>query len=160
MTKRLAALSCCVSLVQGSVVAAQDIAEKRPALIAPTAVDASPQDGPLRRASLSKDSHIVFRTETRGVVRPIQEDCSDRRSWMERHPVWTGALVGFGACFLLTYAATHDDDDDFITVVSPGAGATFWGGVSAGVGALAGWGIGRNRDDDGGRAGADSTTGR
>lgn len=32
--------------------------------------------------------------------------------------------------------------------MSPGAGALFWGGVTAGVGALAGWGIGRNRDKD------------
>ncbi|MCA1649145.1 MAG: hypothetical protein LC753_02345 [Acidobacteria bacterium] len=69
------------------------------------------------------------------------------------------ALVGFGAVFLISYAVTHDDDDEFITVISPAAGATVWGTIGAGVGALAGWGIGRNRDDgyrDGG--GSDLTT--
>ena len=152
MTKRIAALSCCLSLVQGSVVSAQDIIEKRSAV-----VHAAPQDGPLRRASLSKDSYAMLRAAARPTVRPIQEGCRDSRSWMERHPVLTGALLGFGVGVLLTYAVSHDDDDELLTVISPGAAATFWGGVSAGVGALAGWGVGRNRDDGGACGGSDST---
>jgi hypothetical protein len=67
---------------------------------------------------------------------------------MERHPVWAGALVGFGAGVALTYAVAGDDDEEFLKVISTGGAALVWGGVSAGVGALAGWGIGRNRDDD------------
>lgn len=35
---------------------------------------------------------------------------------MERHPVWTGALVGFGAGVLLTYAVTHDNGKVLIGV--------------------------------------------
>ena len=66
---------------------------------------------------------------------------------MERHPVWAGALVGFGAGVALTYAG--DDDEEFLKVISTGGAALVWGGVSAGVGALAGWGIGRNRDGEG-----------
>ena len=66
---------------------------------------------------------------------------------MERHPVLAGALVGFGTGVVITYAITHDDDAELLRVISPVAGTLFWGGVSAGVGALAGWGIGRNRED-------------
>jgi hypothetical protein len=81
--------------------------------------------------------------------RPMQDVGGDDRPWVERHPVWTGAIAGFGAGFLLTYAVTNDDDDELIKVISPGAAALFWGGVSAGVGALTGWAIGRNRNNVG-----------
>ena len=67
---------------------------------------------------------------------------------MERHSVWTGALVGFGTGVLITYAAARNQDDELLQVISPGAAATFWGGVSAGIGALVGWGIGCNRDEN------------
>jgi len=147
MTKRIAALLCCLSLGQGSIVAAQDIMTHRPAPLTLAVVNAAPQAGPIRRASLSKVTHTRLSGEARWAVRPLQDAGGDKGPWIERHPVWAGALIGFGAGFLLTYAVTHDDDDEFITVMSPGAGALFWGSVSAGVGALAGWGIGRNRDD-------------
>jgi hypothetical protein len=69
---------------------------------------------------------------------------------MERHPVWTGAAVGFSAGFLLTYAAAANDNhpNQIFRPVSPGGPALVWGGVGAGIGALAGWGIGRNRDSN------------
>jgi hypothetical protein len=151
MKKRIAALSCCLALVHGSVGAAEDILETRSALVTATVVDAAPQAGPLLRASLSNYTHTMRRVETRQADRPGQNVGRDGGSWAERHPVWTGALVGFSAGFLLTYAATHDNGKELITVMSPSAGATFWGGVSAGIGAAVGWGIGRNRDtsDDG-----------
>jgi len=158
MKRRIAALSCCLALVHGSVGAAEDIRETRSALVTAAVVDAAPQVGPLQRASLSKDTHTMRRAETRQADRPSQNVGRDRGSWIERHPVWTGAMVGFGAGFLLTYAATHDNGRELITVMSPGAGATFWGGVSAGIGAVAGWGIGRNRDTP--SDGSDPTTDR
>jgi hypothetical protein len=147
MTKRIAALSCCLSMVQGSVVAAQDILEKRPAQTAMAVVDLVPQAAPFRSGSLIKDAHSIMRTETRLAVRPSQDCGPDRRPWMERHPVWAGALVGFGAGALLTYAASQDHGDELFKNISAGGAALVWGGVSSGVGALAGWGIGRNRDD-------------
>ena len=165
MTKRIAALSCCLSLVQGSVVASEDTLEKRPALITTAVVDTAPQPGPIRRALLSNDWHTMLRAGTSRAVRPIQDGGRDRGSWMERHPVWAGAMVGFGAGALLTYAVTHDNGHELFKVMSMGSGILIWGSVSAGVGALAGWGVGRNRDDDGGDGGGDGggsdpTTGR
>jgi len=149
MTKRIAALACCLSLVQGSVVAAEDMTEKRLALLTAPVVDAAPQVGPLRPRSLTDDAHAMLRAETARAVRPLPDCGHDRGTWMERHPVWAGALVGFGTGVALTYAMAHDNGDELFKSISTGSAALFWGGVSGGVGALAGWGIGRNRDDDG-----------
>ena len=162
MIKRIAALSCGLSLLQCSVFAADEAMKARPAAITAAVLTAAPQARPLRRASLSKETQTILRAETRWAARPIQNDGSDRGSWMERHPVWTGAMVGFGAGFLITYASTYNDRPEFIQIMSPVDGATIWGGLSAGVGALVGWGIGRNRDDHGyhDRGGSGSTTGR
>ena len=147
MTKRIVALSCCLSMVQGSVVAAEDILEKRPAQTVRAVMDVAPQAAPLRSGSLVKDAHAMLRAETRRAVRPSQDCARDTRPWIERHPVWAGALIGFGTGVLLTYAASLDNDDELLKNISPGGAALVWGGVSSGVGALAGWGIGRNRDD-------------
>ena len=162
MIKRIAALSCGLSLLQCSVFAADDAMKARPAAITAAVLTAAPQAGPLRKASLSKETQTILRAETRWAARPIQNDGSDRGSWMERHPVWTGAMVGFGAGFLITYAALHNDRPGIIQLMRPVDGAGIGGCFSAGVGALVGWGIGRNRDDHGyhDRGGSGSTTGR
>jgi hypothetical protein len=146
VTRRVAALSCCLSLFPASVVSAEDIMKTRPAPVTAAVINAAAQAGPLRTASLSKDMRSMPRAETRCAVRPAQDD-GDSGSCMERHPVLAGALVGFSTVFLITYAVAHDDDEEFITVISPAAAAVVWGSVGAGVGALAGWGIDRNRDD-------------
>ena len=148
MTKRIAVLSCCLSLVHGSVIAAEDLIGKRPAPLTKAVVDTAQQMGPWRPTSLVNAAHAVLREETARAVPPRQDCDGDQGAWMERHPVWAGAMVGFGAGVLMTYAVTHDNNEgEFLKVMSPGMGALIWGSVSAGVGALAGWGIGRNRDD-------------
>lgn len=147
MTKRIAALACCLSLAQGSFAGAEDIVKNAAPPVATVVVTGALQDGPLRQASLRKDTRTMLRAQTRWTTGTIQDGCRPRGSWMERHPVWAGALVGFGTGLLITYAVHHDDKDELLRVISPAMGYTFWGGVSAGVGALAGWGIGRNRDD-------------
>jgi hypothetical protein len=147
MTTRIAALSCCLSLVQGSVVAAGDSSERRPARLTNAVVDTAQQMGPRRPMSLVQSAHALLREEATKTIPPLPA-CEGRGTWMERHPVWAGTMVGFGAGVLMTYAITHDSDEgELLKVMSPGAGALIWGSVSAGVGALAGWGIGRNRDD-------------
>lgn len=149
MTTRIAALACCLSLVQGSVVVAEDLTERRPAPLTKAVLDPALRVGPRSPKSLLKVAHAVLREEAASAIPPLP-DCEARGTWMERHPVWAGAMVGFGAGVLMTYAITHDSNEgELLKVMSPGAGAMIWGSVSAGVGALAGWGIGRNRDDDG-----------
>lgn len=147
MTRRIAALSCCLSLAPGSPAAAEDILRIAVTPAAVLVTNDIRHDGPLRRASNRNDNWPIADSETSRSARETQDSCGSRGSWMERHPVWSGALVGFGTGVALTYAVAHNEKDELIQVITPGAAAPFWGGVSAGVGALAGWGIGRNRDD-------------
>ena len=98
------------------------------------------QDGPLLKASLNPKLPPPSRAEARQAAQAAKHD---DRSWVERHPVWTGAIVGFGATTALIYLTTEPGG-----IVGREVGVLVWGGVAAGVGALAGWGIGRNRDDE------------
>jgi hypothetical protein len=147
MTKRIAALTCCLSLVPVSVVAGEGRLEIRPALVTTAVVNRAPEPGPIQRALLSAHTRAILRAEKTNAVRQVPDSGRRSGNWMERHPVWTGALVGFGTGVGLTYVAALGDREELLTVMSPGSAAVFWGGVSAGVGALAGWGIGRHRDE-------------
>lgn len=98
------------------------------------------QDGPLFNASLKPNIPPLSLAEAR---QNAQARKQDDRSWVERHPVWTGAIVGFGATAALIYLTTEPGG-----IPGREAAVIVWGGVAAGVGALAGWGIGRNRDDE------------
>ena len=142
MTRRIAAVTCCLLLFQSTAFAA-DGSVPNGAL--PAIADALSKPRPIRDASLSTATAV--RAEVKGSPRLGQDGYPDDRSWVERHPVWTGAMAGFGAGFGMTYLTTHDDRDEFIQIMSPGAAGLFWGGVCAGVGALTGWAIGRNHDE-------------
>lgn len=98
-------------------------------------------DGPLRAAAARETARLalsgssVERTRA-GVERQAGER---RRSWIGRHPVLFGALVGFTSGFLTGYLAGDDGIfDDFTAqfngMVLGGVGA----GVGAGLGAIAG----------------------
>jgi hypothetical protein len=144
MIGRMAALTCCVALiVPHTALAANDPpSTQRP--VTASATSTTSQAGPIRSASLNAGTRLAVEASPN---RHAAQSDRDDRSWVERHPVWTGAMVGFGAGFALTYVATHDDRDEFIQVMSPGAAGIVWGGVCAGVGALAGWAIGRSHDE-------------
>lgn len=144
MVKRVAALTCCLSLLCGSIVSAQD----GPNQIVTVATGASPvsQPGPIRKAILSDQVSAMLAGGARQATASAVED---RRNWAERHPVWTGTLLGFAVGFGMTYAvAGKQDPNAFIHPVGPGGPALVFGGVGAGLGALAGWGFARNRDEE------------
>jgi len=142
--KRIAVICCISLLIQASVAGAEP--------------------GPLLKAALAKDPQKHFRAEAGPALKSFTSDDNNQNSgnWMERHPVWTGALIGFSAGFLLTYAvaASEDRRQQLFTPVDPGGPALVWGGVAAGVGALAGWGIGRSRDKNPDRGGTALTADR
>jgi hypothetical protein len=98
------------------------------------------KDGPLLKASLNPNLPAPSRTEARQAAQAAKHD---DRSWVERHPVWTGAIVGFGATAAICYLTTDPGG-----IPSRETGLLVWGGVAAGVGALAGWGIDRSQDDE------------
>ncbi len=141
MAKRIAALACSLSIMHGSVCAAQSRAEGD-GLSAPRAVPvADKYDGPLRRAASTRAPFSMPRATSTAGTR--WDDAGDTRPWVERHPVFTGAIAGFGIGVGLVYLTAQDDREEFLTPISAGSAALVWGGVTAGLGALAGWGIGR-----------------
>ena len=142
MAKRIAALLCGLSIVHGSVCSAQSRVDGDGSKVLAVPV-ADKYDGPLRRAASTRAPFSMPRA-ARAVG--TRWDDAGKRPWMERHPVVTGALLGFGIGVGLVYLSAQDDREEFLTPISAGNAALFWGGVSAGVGALMGWGIGRARE--------------
>jgi hypothetical protein len=140
---RIIALSSCLMLTVGSVTVAQELTAHDSG--APY-VGAHGQPGKLLRSALSQSLETPLRAET--VRPPLQDTRRYEGNWLERHPALAGALIGFGVGFGLTYAASDGDDDRTMNVIDPFGPALVWGGASAGAGALIGWGIGRNRNDD------------
>jgi hypothetical protein len=145
---RRIAILCCVSLIQACLASAEEPTRSISRVTASSARAMSPS-GPLRKASLRRDPETVFLSETRRSSRATARDDQQTGNWMERHPVWTGALIGFGIGVSLTYAAGASEKKDPNAIfkgMDPSGPALVFGGVAAGIGALAGWGIGRDRD--------------
>lgn len=124
-----------------ALLAAAVVAQSTPlfAMEAEATAPGKQEAGPLLKASLNA------RVDTNRDEAAPQESpaARDQRSWIERHPVWTGAIGGYAAGFGLTYLTTDEGG-----IPGQGAAALFWGGVGAGIGALLGWAISRNQDDD------------
>jgi hypothetical protein len=131
--KKHIATFCCLMMIQSSVLIAGETGA-----------------GPLRRASLSK-TPTTMPSQTAWNRRQDQAPAAapDTRSWVERHPVWTGAMIGFAAGSVITYAATGTEKkDELFDFSGMRSGAVLvFGGVAAGIGALAGWGVGRSQHD-------------
>ena len=142
MAKRIAALACSLSIIHGSVCAAQSRVEADPSNTPAVSV-VDKYDGPLRRAASTRAPFSMPRAT--GTVGTRRDDAGGKRPWVERHPVITGAIAGFGIGVGLVYLIAQDDREEFLTPISAGNAALVWGGVTAGLGALAGWGIGRDR---------------
>ena len=139
MNSRIVAVVLCVAMGHGSVAAAAGPA--KPGVEA-RSFDASrlrSSEGPLQKASRDT-SRLNLRDERGTAERRAQTTDRDDRPWMQRHPVWTGALIGFAAVYGLAMLTGEDG------IVGRHAPALLFGGIGAGVGALAGWGW--SRDDD------------
>ncbi|MGE5813817.1 MAG: hypothetical protein ACM36C_04960 [Acidobacteriota bacterium] len=134
MARWIVALVCCLALAETSLAAAQDRQEREGLA---TSVIASAPAGPLVRSALLKASQTPLRAEA--AFTAARSRNSQEGSWIQRHPVMSGTLIGFGAGFGLAYAAAKDDQ---------AVRALLYGGASAGVGALIGWGIERSRNDN------------
>jgi len=145
--KKQIATFCCLMVIHSSVVIAAETGNAAPQPSVTVTAHRS-NTGPLRRASLDKTTWL--RADARQDAQQDQTAAAapDTRSWMERHPVWTGTMVGFAAGFVITYASTGDDGKRAFIDLSGmrGQASLVFGGVSAGIGALMGWGIGRSND--------------
>lgn len=135
MARWIVALVCCLALTETCLAAAAQDRREREGLA--TSVIASAPAGPLVRSALLKASQTPLRAEA--ALTMTQSHNSQEGNWIQRHPVMSGTLIGFGAGFGLAYAAAKDDQ---------ATRALLYGGASAGVGALIGWGVERSRNDN------------
>ena len=133
MRKLLAAtiaglLSC------SSVVAAE------PALPVPSGSGVSEKrlaQRPFSLETLRKESRIALRDGRMQTA--AQQPPPEDKSWMERHPVWFGLLVGAGVG--AAWGAASCSDGCF--PIGAGGAAMVGSWYGAGAGALIGWGVGR-----------------
>ena len=125
----LAGLLCC-----SPVIAAE------PALLLPSAVlvsEKKPAQRPLAPETLRERIRIASRD---GLVQTAaQQAPPEDKTWMERHPVWFGLIVGAGVG--AAGGAASCSDGCFPIGASGAAMVGSWYG--AGAGALIGWGVGR-----------------
>jgi hypothetical protein len=92
--------------------------------------------GWLKRAATDEVHRVICSTAFADSARRTrQAPGNQKRSWIGRHPVLFGALVGFGSGFLIGYLPGDDGIFDDFT-----AGFNGWvlGGVGAGTGAAVG----------------------
>jgi hypothetical protein len=139
MARWIVALVCCLALTESTLYGAQ---HQEMSAIPADAVEVTAQR-PLLRSALLQASQAPLRSEASSLV---QASGGDERNWIQRHPVLTGALMGFGAGFTLAFAAA--ENNQHTTSMSPAASALLYGSASGAVGALIGWGVERSRDDN------------
>ena len=93
-------------------------------------------DGWLRRAAGREVASMSLSgTLSDSALLRVQQTGRQKRSWIGRHPVLFGALVGFGAGYVIGYLP--GDDGVFYDFTAEFNGLVL-GGVGAGVGALVG----------------------
>lgn len=136
MARWVVAVVCCLLVGQSTLYGAQD-----PDRYGAVATAGAPSR--LLQSALSTASNTPLRAEAAPVA---QVSGSQDGNWLHKHPIMAGALIGFGAGFGLAFAAAENNQHS--TSLSPGVSALLYGGASAGVGALIGWGVERSRNDD------------
>jgi hypothetical protein len=97
-------------------------------------------DAPLARSAHLEVARLT-QTEAAARTPPVSQQPASRGSWIARHPVLFGSLVGFGAGFLIGYLP--GDDGVFYDFTAEFNGMVL-GGAGAGAGALVGWAVGRD----------------
>lgn len=98
---------------------------------------AGTSSGPLMRAA-SREASRLASLPRAGAPRQVQTSTEDTRGWVERHPVWSGAIGGAGIGALWGVASCSGS----CFPIGRGGSALFGAGFGAGIGALVGWGIG------------------
>ena len=135
MRKPIAAILACL-LSCSSVAAAE------PALLLPSAVGVpgkKPAQRPLALEALREEIRIASRDAS--LQTAAQQSPPENKSWMERHPVWFGLIVGAGVG--AAWGAASCSDGCF--PIGAGGAAIVGSWYGAGAGALIGWGVGRAR---------------
>ncbi len=141
------ALAACV-LLQPAMAAAQAVHAPLPLVPSRTSIERS-EDGPLMAAIRRQGALLSARTDDRAAPRQDIAGPRQNRSWIGRHPVLFGALVGAGAGTVAAgtmnnemFCQAGNDEDCFFY---NGSRFAVGAGIGAGIGALVGWIVGLAR---------------
>jgi hypothetical protein len=87
---------------------------------------------PIQTSARIEVARLVAAVEAAAPVAGLRQASPQRRNWVQRHPVWTAAMVGFGSGFLIGYLPGDDAVfDDYVAWFN----GTVVGGIGAGAGA-------------------------
>jgi hypothetical protein len=106
-----------------------------PPLLLPSAVGV-PEKEPAQRPLVLE---IRILSQMGSLQTASQQSPPENKSWMERHPVWFGLIVGAG----VGAAGGAASCSDGCFPIGAGGAAIVGSWYGAGAGALIGWGIGR-----------------
>jgi len=132
--RKLLAATVAGLLLCSSVVAAE------PVLLLPSGFgvpEKKPAQRPLAPETLREQIRIASRDGHMQTA--AQQPPPENKSWMERHPVWFGLIVGAGVG--AAWGAASCSDGCF--PIGAGGAAMVGSWYGAGAGALIGWGVGR-----------------
>ena len=93
----------------------------------------------LVRRQLALREQIRIASRDGSLQTAAQQSPAEDKSWMERHPVWFGLIVGAGVGAAWGGASCSDG----CFPIGAGGAAIVGSWYGAGAGALIGWGVGR-----------------
>jgi hypothetical protein len=131
-----------IAAILAGLLSCSSVAAAEPALLVPSAVGVpgkKPAQRPLALEALREEIRIASRDVS--LQTAAQQSPPANKSWMERHPVWFGLIVGAGVG--AAWGAASCSDGCF--PIGAGGAAIVGSWYGAGAGALIGWGVGRAR---------------
>ena len=129
-----------IAAILAGLLSCSSMVAAEPALLMPSAVgvpEKKPFQGPLALETLREEIRIASRDGR--LQTAAQQSPPENKSWMNRHPVWFGLIVGAG----VGAAAGAASCSDGCFPVGAGGAAIVGSWYGAGAGALIGWGVGR-----------------
>ena len=128
-----------IAAILAGLLSCSSVVAAEPALLLPSAVgipEKKPFQGPLALETLREE---IIASRDRSLQTAAQQSPPENKSWMKRHPVWFGLIVGAG----VGAAAGAASCSDGCFPVGAGGAAIVGSWYGAGAGALIGWGVGR-----------------
>jgi hypothetical protein len=129
-----------IAAILAGLLSCSSVVAAEPALLLPSAVgvpEKKPAQRPLALETLREEIRIAARDGS--LQTAAQQSRPENKSWMERHPVWFGLVVGAGVG--AAWGAASCSDGCF--PIGAGGAAIVGSWYGAGAGALIGWGVGR-----------------
>jgi hypothetical protein len=126
-------LTTVVLMVAVSAVAA----DAQTAELKPSSANAGMPSSPLMQAAVREVARLTSSPRA-NAASPAQTARDDNRGWVERHPVWTGAIAGAGAGAVIGAASCSKS----CFPIGKSGAAIVGAGWGAGIGVLIGWATG------------------